>query len=280
MPQTAQLLPGADDATITAAAPRFEDSFVALLLERLPVLPPAAANAPARAAAAGGDVDCGAASDAPFWRVPGSGRYWLHRCTQGKYSVCSAPMAPGKSTNFRMLCGLLPPSEGILRVAGFDLRTAAARARGRIGYMAQKFSLYGDLNSQNLRFFSSAYKLHGARQRARIDWALTAIRPRRLRERGKPRFAVWLQTAAGARLRLDARARNFVSRRANLRRRSAGKARVLAAHQRVGEFRHHRHRDHPFHGGSGVLRSPCDHGAMTHSRRRHGGGYNTNRPKT
>ena len=45
-----------------------------------------------------------------------------------------------------MLCGLLPLSEGILRVAGFDLRTAAASARGRIGYMAQKFSLYGDLS--------------------------------------------------------------------------------------------------------------------------------------
>ena len=55
-PETAQLLPGADDATITAAAPRFEDSFVALLRERLPALPPPAAPAPARAAAAGSDV--------------------------------------------------------------------------------------------------------------------------------------------------------------------------------------------------------------------------------
>lgn len=79
----------------------------------------------------------------------------------------------GKSTTFRMLCGLLPPSGGTLRVAGFDLRTAAAPARGRIGYMAQKFSLYADLSvQQNLRFFSSAYRLRGERQRARIDWAV------------------------------------------------------------------------------------------------------------
>ncbi len=78
----------------------------------------------------------------------------------------------GKSTTFRMLCGLLPPSEGTLRVAGFDLRTAAAPARGRIGYMAQKFSLYGDLSvAQNLRFFSSAYRLYGARQREQLAWA-------------------------------------------------------------------------------------------------------------
>ncbi|HQU46831.1 MAG TPA: ABC transporter ATP-binding protein, partial [Pirellulales bacterium] len=79
----------------------------------------------------------------------------------------------GKSTTFRMLCGLLPPSGGRLQVAGYDLRRAAARARRRIGYMAQKFSLYGDLSvAQNLRFFSSVYGLFGARQRERIAWAL------------------------------------------------------------------------------------------------------------
>ena len=72
-----------------------------------------------------------------------------------------------------MVCGLLPATAGTLRVAGFDLRRAAAPARGHIGYMAQKFSLYGDLSvSQNLRFFSSAYGLYGARQRARIGWAI------------------------------------------------------------------------------------------------------------
>jgi drug efflux transport system ATP-binding protein len=78
----------------------------------------------------------------------------------------------GKSTTFRMLCGLLPPSTGSLRVAGFDLRVAAASARQRIGYMAQKFSLYGELSvAQNLRFFASAYRLSGARRRTRIAWA-------------------------------------------------------------------------------------------------------------
>ncbi len=78
----------------------------------------------------------------------------------------------GKSTTFRMLCGLLPPTSGRLRVAGFDLRSAAAPARGRIGYMAQKFSLYGDLSvAQNLRFFASAYRLRGARRAERIAWA-------------------------------------------------------------------------------------------------------------
>ncbi len=79
----------------------------------------------------------------------------------------------GKSTTFRMLCGLLPATEGALRVAGVDLRHAAAAARARIGYMSQKFSLYGNLSvAENLRFFSSAYGLSGPRQREQIEGAL------------------------------------------------------------------------------------------------------------
>ncbi|MGD8573730.1 MAG: ATP-binding cassette domain-containing protein, partial [Gammaproteobacteria bacterium] len=61
----------------------------------------------------------------------------------------------GKTTTFRMLCGLLPPSDGSLQVAGHDLRHAAAEARARIGYMSQKFSLYTNLSvNQNLRFYA------------------------------------------------------------------------------------------------------------------------------
>jgi ABC-2 type transport system ATP-binding protein len=82
----------------------------------------------------------------------------------------------GKTTTFRMLCGLLPPSAGQARVAGVDLRRAAARARGRIGYMSQRFSLYGNLTSrQNLAFFARAYGLSGGRAGERIDWALDAF---------------------------------------------------------------------------------------------------------
>ena len=79
----------------------------------------------------------------------------------------------GKTTTFRMLCGLLPISGGGCTVAGVNLRTAAAAARARIGYMAQKFSLYGNLTVlHNLKFFSSAYGLRGARRSRQIDWAL------------------------------------------------------------------------------------------------------------
>lgn len=82
----------------------------------------------------------------------------------------------GKTTTFRMLCGLLPATSGTLRVAGHDLRVARAPARAKIGYMAQKFSLYTDLTViQNLNFFSAAYGLHGRRQKERIQWALESF---------------------------------------------------------------------------------------------------------
>ncbi|WP_028578716.1 ATP-binding cassette domain-containing protein [Desulfogranum japonicum] len=82
----------------------------------------------------------------------------------------------GKTTTFRMLCGLLPISSGSCRVAGMDLRTASAQARSRIGYMAQKFSLYGNLTvGQNLKFFASAYGLRGKHQKRQMQWAISTF---------------------------------------------------------------------------------------------------------
>jgi ABC-2 type transport system ATP-binding protein len=83
------------------------------------------------------------------------------------------PNGAGKTTTFRMLCGLLSATSGTLKVAGADLRRGAASARQKIGYVAQKFSLYAQLSvSENLDFFASAYGLRGARRRERIDWAM------------------------------------------------------------------------------------------------------------
>ena len=83
------------------------------------------------------------------------------------------PNGAGKTTTFRMLCGLLPATSGRLRVAGVDLRVARASARQRIGYVAQKFSLYGQLSViENLEFFCGAYGLRGRQRRDRVRWAL------------------------------------------------------------------------------------------------------------
>jgi ABC-2 type transport system ATP-binding protein len=83
------------------------------------------------------------------------------------------PNGAGKTTTFRTLCGLLPATGGTLQVAGMDLRRARASARQRIGYVAQKFSLYGQLAViENLDFFAGAYGLRGDRRRERVGWAL------------------------------------------------------------------------------------------------------------
>ncbi|MFC5606352.1 ATP-binding cassette domain-containing protein [Variovorax soli] len=79
------------------------------------------------------------------------------------------PNGAGKTTTFRMLCGLLPASSGFLQVAGVNLRHARAQARSRIGYVSQKFALYGNLTvAENLAFFGSAYGLRGEKLRSRV----------------------------------------------------------------------------------------------------------------
>jgi len=80
------------------------------------------------------------------------------------------PNGAGKTTTFRMLCGLLPASSGSLQVAGVNLRHARAQARRRIGYVSQKFSLYGNLSvRENLQFFGGAYGLAGRQLGRRMD---------------------------------------------------------------------------------------------------------------
>ncbi|HAU5520023.1 ATP-binding cassette domain-containing protein [Cronobacter sakazakii] len=79
------------------------------------------------------------------------------------------PNGAGKSTTFKMMCGLLKPSDGQSLVLGLDLKTDSGKARQRLGYMAQKFSLYGNLTvEQNLRFFSGVYGLRGRAQQEKM----------------------------------------------------------------------------------------------------------------
>ena len=76
------------------------------------------------------------------------------------------PNGAGKSTTFKMMCGLLKPTSGRAAVVGLDLRKSAGKARQKLGYMAQKFSLYGNLSvRRNLEFFSGIYGITGAAQR-------------------------------------------------------------------------------------------------------------------
>lgn len=86
------------------------------------------------------------------------------------------PNGAGKSTTFRMLCGLLAPTGGRGTVAGRDLTVARAQAREALGYMPQKFSLYGDLTvAANLKFVAGAYGLAGARAAEAVERVVAAL---------------------------------------------------------------------------------------------------------
>jgi ABC-2 type transport system ATP-binding protein len=87
------------------------------------------------------------------------------KVVRGEIFGLLGPNGAGKSTIFKMMCGLLQPTSGKALVTNIDLKTSASKARQRLGYMAQKFSLYGNLSvQQNLMFFSGAYGLDGAGQ--------------------------------------------------------------------------------------------------------------------
>ena len=154
---------------------RFEDGFMVLLRRqiggdrRLPTAAPSDRPAASGAAETVINVNDLVRKFGAFTAVD----HLSFNVRRGEIFGLLGPNGAGKTTTFRMLCGLLPATAGTLRVAGFDLRMARASARQHIGYVAQKFSLYGQLSvAENLDFFASAYGLRGSRKRERIGWAL------------------------------------------------------------------------------------------------------------
>lgn len=82
----------------------------------------------------------------------------------------------GKTTAIRMLCGTLPPTSGQVHVGNIDMVRHARRARAHIGYVAQRFALYGDLTvMENLALQAGLYGLRGTRAQTRLGWALERL---------------------------------------------------------------------------------------------------------
>ena len=159
------------DMPVRAVAARLEDGFMALLRLKEPegaaVMSSTAVDAPAAARATEPVIevkhlvrkfgDFVAVQDTSF------------SVRKGEVFGLLGPNGAGKTTTFRMLCGLLPATSGSLSVAGVNLRDARATARRNVGYVSQKFALYGNLDvDENLRFFAGAYGLRGQRAKDRI----------------------------------------------------------------------------------------------------------------
>ena len=98
------------------------------------------------------------------------------------------PDGAGKTTLMRILCTLVPPDEGDVRVLGFDVRRDLAEIRARIGYMPQQFSLYQDLSvEQNLEFFADLFQVPRSERRRRLAelYRFSRLGPFRHRKAGK-----------------------------------------------------------------------------------------------
>lgn len=157
-----------EEIKIEPTSPRFEDAFIDILgggpggwselAEKTPPIPPAK----------GAVIEAkGLVRKFGSFTAADNITFSIH---SGEIFGLLGPNGAGKSTTFKMMCGLLKPTAGEAFVEGFNLQKAPSEARSHIGYMAQKFSLYGNLSvQQNLEFFSGVYHLRGAHRREMIN---------------------------------------------------------------------------------------------------------------
>jgi ABC-2 type transport system ATP-binding protein len=101
---------------------------------------------------------------------------------KGEMFALVGPDGAGKTTTIRMLCGITPPTAGDLTVLGFNVKTQIEEVRRRIGYLSQKFSLYGDLTvDENIEFFAEIHGLHDYHARRNELLEFTRLTPFRTR---------------------------------------------------------------------------------------------------
>ena len=177
-------------ATLAATEPRFEDAFVARL-GGIPKSRPVFETRMAEKQAPGDALESDSDSDSETYSrevaVVADGLtkrfgdftaadHISFSIKRGEIFGLLGPNGAGKSTIFKMLCGLLRATSGKATVDGVDLFRSPSKARSHLGYMAQKFSLYGDLSVlQNLEFFSGVYGLRGERRQAAVRRAIEAF---------------------------------------------------------------------------------------------------------
>jgi ABC-2 type transport system ATP-binding protein len=109
---------------------------------------------------------------------------------QGEIFGLVGPDGAGKTTTLRMLCGLMDPTEGSAQVAGHDVARESQAVKDQIGYMAQRFGLYGDLTvDENMAFYGDLFNITGADREALTARLLRMTRMEPFRERQAGRLS-------------------------------------------------------------------------------------------
>lgn len=105
---------------------------------------------------------------------------------QGEIFSLVGPDGAGKTTMIRMLCGVLPPTEGTISLLGYDIRTQKSEIKKSIGYLSQRFSLYHDLTiDENIDFFAEIHKVRQYKKRKEELLQFTRLTPFRNRLAGR-----------------------------------------------------------------------------------------------
>lgn len=174
-PEPGALFPQEGEAGVPAvrleeAPPRFEDAFLNILGGVSRRKSGLEACFPARGASGQAEAAVEAVALTRRYGSFYAARDVSFAVRPGEVFGLLGPNGAGKTTTYRMLCGLTTPTSGAARVCGLDLARAPSAARGRIGYMAQKFSLYAGVSVLgNLRFFAQAYGLTGKRKNEAVE---------------------------------------------------------------------------------------------------------------
>ncbi|HWP83121.1 MAG TPA: ABC transporter ATP-binding protein [Bacteroidota bacterium] len=104
------------------------------------------------------------------------------RINRGEIFSLVGPDGAGKTTSIRMMCGVLPPTDGLVSILGLDFKTNRTEIKHRIGYLSQRFSLYGDLTiDENIDFFAEIHKLTDFKKRKEELLEFTRLTPFRSR---------------------------------------------------------------------------------------------------
>jgi len=157
-----------DDGHLTAVPPRFEDAFLSILGGSHTAYSPLTQLTPQYPQEERPIIEA-AGLTKRFGSFTAANQVTFS-VKRGEIFGLLGPNGAGKSTTFKMLCGLLKPTEGTATVAGLSLQKAPSKARSQIGYMAQKFSLYGNMTVvQNLNFFSGIYPLFNDTDKNRVQ---------------------------------------------------------------------------------------------------------------